>query len=116
MIDAFDNSQESLIASDKNCRLNNVEINLFEADLRKSTNNKAQSTRHYDVVVANMITSILLPNIDSIISALKPDGKLILSGILEHQYSEILKQFSDRGLKEMKSKIIDGWKSGMFAA
>ena len=43
-----------------------------------------------------------------------PNGILILSGILEHQYPEILKEVSGRGLKEIKSKIIDGWKSGMF--
>ena len=43
-----------------------------------------------------------------------PNGILILSGILEHQYPEIVKIVSDRGLKEIKSKIIDGWKSGMF--
>jgi len=151
-IDAFDNSQESLIAAGKNCRLNNVEINLFEAELgnfifeknfnqNSATIHNAPVTRlerrrrvvtrrafcntvkgvsgivagfGYDVVVANIIVSILLPNIDSIISALKPDGILILSGILEHQYPEILKEVSGRGLKEIKSRIIDGWKSGMF--
>ena len=108
-IDAFDNQQNSLIATDKNCRLNNVEINLFEAELGKIVFDKK-----YDVVVANMITSILLPNIDLIISALKSGGNLILSGILEHQYPEILKEISSRGLKEIKSKIYDEWKSGLF--
>jgi len=108
-VDAFDNQQNSLIATDKNCRLNNVEINLFEAELGKIVFDKK-----YDVVAANMITSILLPNIDSIISALKPGGILILSGILEHHYSEILKKISNRGLKEIKSKIYDEWKSGLF--
>ena len=108
-IDAFDNSQESLVATDKNCRLNNVKINLFEAELGDFIFDKK-----YDAVAANMIISILLPNIDSIISALKPDGILILSGILEEQYPEILREVSNRGLKEEQSTIIDGWKSGMF--
>ncbi len=129
-IDAFDNSQESLVATDKNCRLNNVKINLFETELgnfifEKNFNQNSatihnapvtrlERRRRYDVVVANMITSILLPNIDSIISTLKPDGILILSGILENQYPEILKEVSGRGLKEEQSTIIDGWKSGVF--
>jgi len=108
-VDAFDNQQNSLIATGKNCRLNNVEINLFEAELGKIVFDKK-----YDIVAANMITSILLPNIDLIISALKPGGNLILSGILENQYPGILKEISNRGLKEIKSKIYDGWKSGLF--
>jgi ribosomal protein L11 methyltransferase len=108
-IDAFDNQQNSLIATDKNCWLNNVKINLFEAELGKIVFDKK-----YDVVAANMITSVLLPNIDSIISALKPGGILILSGILENQYPEILEKISNRGLKEIKSKIYDEWKSGLF--
>ena len=118
-IDAFDNSQDSLIAIEKNIPLNppskgdfllkNVKINYFIADL-----SKYNSQKKYDVVVANIISSILLKNVKTICSTVKPGGTLILSGILTEQFKKVSETFSNYGFKEKETKIIDGWKTGVF--
>ena len=118
-IDAFDNSQVSLIAIEKNIPLNppskgdfqlkNAKINYFIADL-----SKYNSQKKYDVVVANIISSILLKNVKTICSTVKPGGTLILSGILTEQFKKVSETFSNYGFKEKETKIIDGWKTGVF--
>jgi len=118
-IDAFDNSQDSLIAIEKNIHLNplskgdflskNVKINYFIADLTTY-----KSTQKYDVVVANIISSILIKNAKTICSAVKPGGTLILSGILTKQFKKVSETFSNFGFVKKETKIIDSWKSGVF--
>ena len=108
-IDAFDNSQDSLIAIAQNCRLNNVNPNYFVADLTTY-----KSTKKYDVVAANIISSILLKNAKTICSTVKPGGTLILSGILTKQFKKVSETFSNYGFTEKETKIIDGWKTGVF--
>ncbi len=108
-IDAFDNSQDSLIAIGSNCRLNNVKPNYFVADLNTYT-----SKKKYDVVAANIISSILIKNAKTISSTVKPKGTLILSGILRKDFSKVSKIFSELGFLEKETKIIKEWKSGIF--
>ena len=116
---AIDNQQNSSIAIDnlsraqsvswKNCRLNAVKVNFTMTSIEEFA-----VEEKFDVVAANMIISILLPNIEKIISAVKPGGYLILSGILEEQYQKIYNEVTKRGLRESDTKIFAGWKSGLF--
>ena len=55
----------------------------------------------YDLVVANIISSTLIFLKPKLISALKPGGTLILSGILDTEKKEITDAFNELTLKEV---------------
>jgi ribosomal protein L11 methyltransferase len=69
------------------------------------------------VVVANILAPVLIASAENILSLVDRgahDGYLILSGILTEQYPEVRDCFCRLGAKEISSKKIDEWTSGMF--
>jgi ribosomal protein L11 methyltransferase len=68
----------------------------------------------YQVICANLIDDLLIAQKERIMSRLQPKGVLILSGILESQFEEVLKAFEQSGLQCIHSKVCDEWKSGCF--
>lgn len=68
--------------------------------------------KKYDIIVANIITSIILILKNELINNLKENGILILSGILKEKENDILSNFSS--LKLLESQQIDEWISFMF--
>jgi len=53
--------------------------------------------RMWDVVTANLFSQILIQAVDAIVTAVRPGGTLILSGILLVQEKEVLTAFRKRG-------------------
>lgn len=85
------------------------EIQAFAADL-STTRMKEQ----YDMVVANILAPVLLENASTIISTVKTNGDLILSGILTPQYPSIHRTFTNLGFSEQKVAVDGEWSTGLF--
>jgi ribosomal protein L11 methyltransferase len=68
----------------------------------------------YDIVAANLYSSILTAASAMIVSAIKPGGILILSGILAVEEKAILKTFSALGLKHRKTLKRGKWAAVMM--
>ena len=47
----------------------------------------------FDIVIANILSNTIISLKDRFISSLRPNGKLVLSGILNNQSSEIINHF-----------------------
>ncbi|MWV61943.1 methyltransferase [Helicobacter saguini] len=100
-VDSFAISQ-----TQKNFKINNLKYKkLWCGSITKDSNK-------YDIIVANIITSIILILKNELINNLKQNGILILSGILKEKENTIISNFSS--LKLLESEQIDEWISFKF--
>jgi ribosomal protein L11 methyltransferase len=85
---AFDIDPQALIATRDNAAANDVAAQVFVHETAASLPGKA------DVVVANILAGTLVQLAPQLVGHLKPDGRLILAGILKQQVHEVRAGFS----------------------
>lgn len=68
----------------------------------------------FDVVVANIETGLLAPLLPGLAAAVADDGHLVLSGILEHEWSELAAAVADLGWTPDRTDEDGEWRSGRF--
>jgi ribosomal protein L11 methyltransferase len=68
----------------------------------------------YDIVAANLYSTILTASSEMIVDAIKPGGVLILSGILSVEERAIIKTFTTLGLKHRKTLKRGKWAAVML--
>ncbi|HLP76642.1 MAG TPA: 50S ribosomal protein L11 methyltransferase [Candidatus Paceibacterota bacterium] len=112
-IEAFDFDPESVRVAKENAGKNRVanKLKITRADLTKLPK---RSAKRYDVVCANLISTLLVAERDRILNRLKPDGVLIIAGILEKEFGEVQKAFERAGLKMIAARTEKEWRSGAF--
>ncbi len=66
----------------------------------------------YDVVVANILGPLLIAFADEIVSYVKRE--LIISGILDELYPEVLAAFTARGFTEVSRQTLGEWTTGLL--
>ncbi len=70
--------------------------------------------RAFDVVAANVLGPVLVRFADQIAPLVAPGGLIILSGILEEVYPEVHAAYVARGFREVSSRLIGEWRTGLF--
>jgi ribosomal protein L11 methyltransferase len=70
--------------------------------------------RQYDLVCANLISNLLIAEKRRIVNRLKPDGILVLAGILAVEFAEVERAFADMKLRLAGSRVENEWYSGAF--
>jgi len=88
-VDACDTDPISVANSKENAKLNNLEFHEIWEGSVKSDNKK------YDIVVANIVADVLTFLANDLKKALKDDGVLILSGILDKYEDKVLNFYKD---------------------
>lgn len=89
VVDACDTDIASVENSRQNAELNSVEFaNLWEGSC-------SESKGSYDVVVANIVADVLIFIANDLKNAVKEDGVLVLSGILDKYEAKVLKFYQD---------------------
>ena len=68
----------------------------------------------FDGIVANIRTGVLLPLLESLGASLGAGGWLILSGILDEEWSDFVEAARRTGLKCMAVDADDEWRTGWF--
>lgn len=63
--------------------------------------------RQWSLVVANILSNVLIEIMDDLLAALAPQGRLILSGIINEQEAPMLKCLGDYRL-QIQSRHVDG--------
>jgi len=109
---AFDIDPESVIIAKENLALNELSsrnAKIYEAEL-----SELKPKIKYDVITANIISGVLIQNREKLSSMLKPDGYLILAGILKTDYRELRKSFKGIGFQEILSSSENEWTGGLF--
>lgn len=81
--DSIENSREYF-------RINDVEgrIKLYQSDLKYLTETG------FDVITANIIKSVIVPNLKLMSTKLKPNGKLFVTGILKEETEEMISELT----------------------
>jgi ribosomal protein L11 methyltransferase len=112
-IDAFDFDPEAVRVARANARRNRVaeQIRIHQTDV---TELPKRGMRQFDLVCANLISTLLISHHRQIIARLKPGGVLVLAGILANEFSRVQHVFEKAGLKNIASRVENEWCSGSF--
>ena len=112
-VHAFDFDSEAVRVARANARANGVhkKLRIARKDVTKLSVHPAQQ---YDLICANLISTLLIAGRRRIVAQLHRGGTLVLAGILKSEFSQIQKVFAELGLKLAARKIENEWCSGSF--
>ena len=111
-VSACDTDEQAVAATQQNAEKNGVQIDKIWLGSVSSLGEQASSLSEralckdaqFDLVVANIIADVILILSADLKKALKPGGKLVLSGILEKYKDRIEQAFSDLSFVCMKQE------------
>lgn len=112
-VEAFDFDPESVRVAKANAAVNDVskKIKLFRGDVTKLP---VRAVEKFDLVCANLISNLLMAERKRIVNRVKPEGTLVLAGILAIEFGEVQAAFESLGWKLVADKIEKEWRSGSF--
>ncbi len=109
----FDFDPESVRVAKANASQNGV-AHLVKPMRRDLTKLPMVSATRYHVVCANLIYDLLIAERDRILARLRPDGVLVLAGILQTQFAKVDRAYRQAGLKLIATEVEKEWQSGAF--
>lgn len=114
-VSAFDFDPEAVRVARTNAQRNRVlrRLRLARGDL---TRLPARPTRQYDVVCANLLSTLLIAERKRVAGLVAPRGALILAGILNAEFGQVESAYVALGLRLVASRREREWRSGTFAA
>jgi len=109
----MDFDPEAVRVARANARVNRVrpKLGIRRGDV---TNLPIQPPRHYDLVCANLISTLLIAERRRIAAQLNPAGTLVLAGILKPEFREVQKAYKTLGLRLISHRDEKEWRSGSF--
>ena len=108
-VTAFDVDEEAVEAAKENAAKNQVEIEVFKYGLGAKVRRELPVC---DLVVANILGPLLIRFADEIVPTV---GKnLVISGILDTLYPEVLAAYVAHGFREVSRKTIGEWTTGLL--
>lgn len=113
-IDAFDFDPEAVRIAQENARKNRVSghIRIVRGDITKLPK---RSAKKYDLVCANLISTLLIAERTRIVARLKTNGTLVLAGILKSEFHLVQEAYEALGFRLIASRVEKEWRSGAFA-
>lgn len=109
---AFDFDAKAVEISQLNAKRNEIaEIDFFEADVFEWKNRK-----RYQVVAANLFSTVLISALPLMTKWVKPKGRLILSGILFEQWPDVQATAQKCGFELLDFKKKGKWTTAHFDA
>ncbi len=106
-VSACDTDEQAVTATQQNAEKNGVRIDKIWLGSVSSLNEQSSSKSaqpQFDLIVANIIADVILILSADLKKALKPGGRLVLSGILEKYKDRIEQAFSDLSFICMKQE------------
>jgi len=112
-VDALDFDPEAVRVARANARRNRVykRLRILRKDVAKLP---VHPSRQYDLICANLISTLLMAEHQRIVAHMQRGGMLVLAGILKSEFSRVQKTFEGIGLKLAAGKIEKEWCSGSF--
>ncbi len=104
-VDAFDFDPLAVRTAKENLALNpDCRMRVKRADIHDW-----EPTRHYDIVMANLFSDLLIQSADKLTSALADDGTMILSGILRAQLPGVREALEAQRLTMRRIVYLGKW-------
>lgn len=100
---AIDNDPQAILSTNENAKRNNIADKIITFLPNDFFNIKT------DYIVANILASPLIDLCPTILNYLNPNGRLILSGILQEQTDEVVLAYLSQGLKITDIKQKGAW-------
>ena len=119
-VKGFDIDPDAVQNANENAARNGLSLDFFRGDLSGSSRLDdviplSPSERFAaDVVAANVLGPILIRFAKEIAALVKPGGRLILSGILDELYPEVVAAYAALGFRETENELIGEWRTGLF--
>ncbi|MBC8326952.1 MAG: 50S ribosomal protein L11 methyltransferase [Verrucomicrobia subdivision 3 bacterium] len=110
---AIDFDSEAVRVARANAKRNRVTRHL-EPKVGDVTKLSSRARVKYDVVCANLYYDLLAANAPRLIARVKPDGVLVLAGVLETQFAEVQAAVEGQGMVLKKTTRQGEWRSGVF--
>ena len=112
-VDAFDFDPDAVKIARGNARVNSVTamIHIWRGDVEKL---RLRPARRYDLICANLISTLLIAGRRRIAAQLSRGGTLVLAGILKSEFVSVEKSFAELGLKPVSCRTENEWRSGSF--
>ncbi|MBI4686744.1 MAG: 50S ribosomal protein L11 methyltransferase [Nitrospirae bacterium] len=107
-VTAVDNDPVAIEAVKENAIKNNIRnIAVVYPDIRAVSG-------LFSVIVANLTSETIKDILDDLFMRMDKNGKVILSGILQWQAEDLIRQIKSKGIKNIKTTLLDGWVSICF--
>jgi len=109
---AVDIEQNSADTAMENAIKNNLPIDKYRTYCGNIISDKELADKIddvYDIITANIVADVLIAMKDFFKRYLKPDGCLIISGIIEERMNEVVDAVESAGFKALESNIKEGW-------
>ena len=101
----IDNDEWSIENAIENCGRNNA----TKVAIQITPIENLEKAEQYDIILANINRHILLAYMENMFALLKPDGTLLLSGILPEDITMITESATTAGFKYDKEMIRNNW-------
>jgi ribosomal protein L11 methyltransferase len=113
-VHAFDFDPEAVRIARANARANGVhkKLRITRGDVAKLP---ILPARQYDLICANLISTLLIAERRRMVNRLRPGGTLVLAGILKSEFSKVQRIFEKLGLKLAVKDSRNEWRSGSFS-
>ncbi len=114
---AVDIDENSVRIAAENAQKNNIPPEKYKALAGNVITDQklvGQIGNGYDVVCANIVADVLLAMSDIFAGFLRPQGKLVVSGIIEPRRDEVLDSISSNGFELVEVKQKDDWTAASF--
>ena len=108
-VTAFDVDEEAVEAAKENAAKNRVEVEVFRYGLGAKVHRELPVC---DLVVANILGPLLIRFADEIAPTV--GRNLVISGILDELYPEVLAAYVAHGFREVSHKTIGEWTTGLL--
>jgi ribosomal protein L11 methylase PrmA len=110
---AMDFDPEAVRVARTNARVNRVrqKLTIRRGDVAKLP---FRPRRQYDLICANLISTLLITVRRRIAAQLNPAGTLVLAGILKSEFREVEKAYKTLGLRLVSHRDEKEWRSGSF--
>jgi ribosomal protein L11 methyltransferase len=112
-VQAFDFDPDCVRVAGENARKNRIagRLLLTRSDITKLP---LRPARQFDLICANLISTLLIAERRRIANRLKPGGTLVLAGILTEEFPKVERAFADLKLRLHSSRAENEWRSGAF--
>jgi len=105
-VDAVDIDPVAVRQASRNIELNDQDagVTIWEDALELPSRRQ-----HYDFVIANIISRILIEIHPALVGSMKPEGTLLLSGIIDMKEQSVIECYQRAGLKLIERRQMGDW-------